>query len=91
MNAKPNFSPREMLDFVKARGYSAEPVTNCQAAVDQGAPLTIMGYELRGPRGNKGVIIKDPDGLYSREHVELWCDSVDYATAKIANRRARTV
>jgi hypothetical protein len=64
-------------EYVKSRGYKAEPILNSQAAAE-GQPLQVMGYLLRGPRGNKKVVT--PDDMFG---TELWCDGVDYATKRI--------
>lgn len=74
-------APHAFIDFVKARGYRAIPITNTTAA-SEGADLQIVAYELRGPRGNKKVVGKNRDGLLPLFDAKLWCDGVDYATAK---------
>jgi hypothetical protein len=67
-----------ITEYVKSRGYSAKPILNSQAATE-GKPLQVMGYELRGPRGNKKVVAADD--MFG---TELWCDGVDYATKRIS-------
>lgn len=64
--------------YVESRGYHAKPILNTDAAT-QGLPLRVMGYELRGPRGNKTVITGEDMFV-----AKLWCDGVDYATRKMA-------
>jgi hypothetical protein len=76
-------SPREFTAYVEQRGYKATPVTNSIAAAE-GADLMIVGYELRGPRGNKKFVGKNSDGLLPQFDAQLWADGVDYATAKFS-------
>ena len=78
-------TPTEFTAYVASRGYRTEPMFNSIAAGD-GAPLEVTGYELRGPRGNKTVVIKEKDGRLSLFSAQLWCDSVDYATSKLRRR-----
>jgi hypothetical protein len=85
MNATKEFvTPREFVAYVESRGYAAAPITNTTAAAS-GADLEIVGYELRGPRGNKTVVGKT-DGKLPLFDARLWADGVDYATRKIKNR-----
>lgn len=77
---------RDLVAYVQSRGYQASPLIN-SVAVAEGAELRIGGYELRGPRGNRTVILKDADGLMPLDSAALWCDSVDYATRKLAAKR----
>lgn len=72
---------RGLVSFVEERGYRATAVTNAIAAAE-GAPLVVIGFELRGPRGNKHFIPKDRDGQFSLDDAKLWADCVDYASAK---------
>jgi hypothetical protein len=83
--------PRTLLDAIAARGkgYKAIPVTNHIQFMQEGGELEIMGYELRGPRGNRKLITKDEDGLVSMSSVELWLDMIDYSSAKIAEAKRR--
>jgi hypothetical protein len=71
-----------VADFVKSRGYNVEPVLNTGAAAE-GKPLQLMGYRLIGPRGNEKVV--EIDNLFA---AQLWCDGVDYASRKVAARKA---
>ena len=82
---------RTMLDYVEARGYRATPITNHVQFLQEGGELVVMGYELRGPRGNRKVIEKGEDGMVSLASVELWCDMIDYSSAKLAERRIENV
>ena len=77
--------PHDFIAYVESRGYRATPITNTIAAAE-GAYLKVVGYELRGPRGNKTVVGKRPDGTLPKFDAELWCDGVDYATARIKDR-----
>lgn len=81
---------RDMLDAVEAKGYTATPVTNHIQFMQEGGSLEIMGYELRGPRGNRKLIEKDADGLVSMASVELWFDMIDYSTNKITERKRKS-
>ena len=49
--------------------------------------LRICGYTLKGPRGNKTVVIKNEDGLLPVTDADLWCSGVDYATMKLKQQR----
>ena len=73
--------PANLIAFMTARGYRAEPFTNLIEAADC-ADLRILGYHLLGPRGHKTTLLKNRDGLLSLSAARLWCDSVDYATAQ---------
>lgn len=84
---KMTVGPREFCAYVDCRGYEAFPVTNTIAA-SEGQPLEVVGYDLRGPRGNKTFVPKGKDGKLSIEAAALWCDGVDYATTKI-NRKGK--
>jgi len=75
----------EFLEYVQRRGYKALALLNT-TGVGEGKDMQINAYELRGPRGNRKVVIKDKDGLLSLFDAQLWCDGVDYATQRI--RRA---
>jgi hypothetical protein len=66
--------------YVESRGYKAEPLLNSIAAAE-GRPLEVVGYTLRGPRGNKKVVT--PDDMFG---TKLWCDSVDYATKRVRSK-----
>jgi hypothetical protein len=81
---------RELMNYLKTRGrsYRAEPIFNSIAAAQDAAPLVVMGYALRGPRRNQKTVAVDADGTYPLDEVKLWCDGIDYATAKINERRA---
>jgi hypothetical protein len=71
---------REFLSYVASRDCRANP------ALD-GQPLQVVGYELIGPCRNRKVVPVTPDGLLPLLDVVLWCDEVDYATAKYRGRR----
>jgi hypothetical protein len=45
------------------------------------------GYELHGPRGNKGCVGVDADGNVDEFSVRLWCDCVAYGDSNAAKRR----
>lgn len=77
---------RQLREYIEGRGYRATPVTNTIAAAS-GAPLEVVGYDLRGPRGNKHFVGKESDGCFRIESAKLWADGVDYATAKLAKRK----
>ena len=76
---------RQLCAFVEGRGYRAVPVTNAVAAAD-GAPLEVVGYDLRGARGNKTFIARTGGG-FSLSQAALWADGVDYATDKVEKAR----
>jgi hypothetical protein len=76
-------SPAEFVAYVTSRGYTTEPSL---VLADDGVPIRIGGYILRGPHGNKTVVIKNEAGLLPLFDAELWCDGVDYSTAQL--RRA---
>lgn len=80
-------SAGEFIAHVEARGYKALPLTNSDA-VAEGAELQITAYELKGPRGHKTIVLKNGDGLLSLDAANLWCDGVDFATAKITKSKA---
>ena len=86
--ARQYIPPRDLIDYVQARGYRAWPVTNCQQFIHEGVELRICAYELRGPRGHRTVVVKDPQGLLSLDHAAIWCDGVDYATHKVQQRKS---
>lgn len=78
--------PVAFVAFIRSRGYQAKPVLNTIAA-GEGKLLVVCGYELIGPRRNRGFMPMQ-DGYLSIFSARLWCDGVDYATAKIAEKRA---
>lgn len=78
----------QLMNYVAGRGYRSGPMTNSWEAAN-GAPLRVMGYMLLGPRGNRTTVACYPDGTYSFDAVKLWCDGVDYATRKVAERKAK--
>ena len=80
--------PRTFTDYVAERGYTTSPVVNGQGAVADGQDLRVVGYDLIGPRGNRGFVPKDGD-LIDLDAAALWCDGVDYATRKVQERRER--
>lgn len=79
--------PSGLVAFVRSRGYEASPILNTIAA-SEGAPLAVIGYDLRGPRGSKLFLPMDWAGLLSLDAAALWADGVDYATARLAERKA---
>lgn len=80
-------APRDFVFYVQSRGYRATPITNCIAAVQDGAELTIVAYELHGPRRGRAIVEKSPDGLLSMDRAALYCDGWDYATRKMQERK----
>lgn len=82
-------SQSDLTAFVEGRGYRTERVFNSIQVVQDGAALRVVGLTLLGPRGNKGFVSVDRDGLADLDCAKLWCDGVDYATGKIAERRAK--
>jgi len=83
-------TPDVFIAFVDGRGYKAEPITNDLAMELDGVPERIVGYTLRGPRGNKTVVTMNTEGLLALSDAKLWCDGVDYATANGRKRIAAT-
>ncbi|WP_210180604.1 hypothetical protein, partial [Bradyrhizobium jicamae] len=59
-----NLTAGQLREYVASRGYRSEPFTNSWEAAE-GAPLRVMGYTLRGPRGNRTVMARYPDDTYS--------------------------
>lgn len=82
-------APRDFIAYVQYRGYTATPITNCIAAIQGGAELRVVAYELTGPRGSRAIVEKSPDGLLSVDRAALHCDAWDYARSKVAERKAR--
>jgi hypothetical protein len=82
-------APRDFVDYVQSRGYTATPITNCIAAVQDGVKLTVVAYEMRGPRRGRAIVEKSPDGLLSLDRAALHCDGWDYATRKMIEKRER--
>lgn len=80
----------KMIAFVEDRGFKVKPILNTIAA-GEGKPLEVTGFNLFGPRGNKTCLGKDKAGLVSLSMASLWCDCVDYATAKIKERKKARV
>lgn len=83
-------APRDFIDYIQFRGYRATPITNCIAAVQDGAELTIVAYELHGPRRGRAIVEKSPEGLLSIDRAALHCDGWDYATRKMLERKRKT-
>ena len=81
-----NLLPQDFIAYVEGRGYRAVPIANTIAVALDGADLAIVGYELRGPRGNETVVGKRSDGTLPKFDAELWCDGVDYATSRLKGR-----
>lgn len=81
-------APLDFIAYVQSRGYKATPITNHIAAMQDGAELTIMGYELHGPRRGRAFIEKR-NGLLSVDRAALYCDGWDYATRKVTERKSR--
>lgn len=86
---KDKVQPRDFVEYVKSRGYDATPITNCIAAVQDGASLEVVAYELKGPRRGRAIVEKDKAGLLSIDRASLYCDGWDYSTRKIAERKSR--
>lgn len=65
--------------------FAAEPII---AAPDSSAPGKLMGYRLKGPRGNKKVIAVDPvtgqPSAHELASLKLWIDCCNYVPS---NRR----
>lgn len=76
----------ELRQMAAAGSFRAEPILNSDAAAE-GSPLKVMGYTLRGPRGNRKVVELDDDGMVDFASVKLWLDGIAYANAKIEARR----
>ena len=70
--------------------FHAEPII---AAQDSACPGRLMGYLLRGPRGNKKVVSVDHHTGQPNAHemasLTLWVATVNYTTKKIAERKAQ--
>ena len=75
-------TPSAFIAYVRTRGYRVSPLMALDGH-DAGLDLVINGYELRGPRNNKKIVIKNKDGLLSLFDARLWCDGVDYANARV--------
>lgn len=82
-------APRDFAAYVQSRGYRATPITNCIAAVQDGKELTVVAYELHGPRRGRAIVEKSPDGLLSLDRAALHCDGWDYATRKMIEKKSR--
>jgi hypothetical protein len=80
--------PKDFIAYVRSRGYRVSPLLALNGH-DAGLDLVINGYELRGPRNNKKIVIKNKDGLLSLFDARLWCDGVDYATARVQETLSR--
>jgi hypothetical protein len=65
--------------------FSVTNVFNTTAAAS-GEPIAVVGYTLRGVRGNKLFLDKGEDGCVSAERLQLWLDCVAYAGLKIKRR-----
>ena len=65
--------------------FTITNVFNVTAAAS-GEPLKVVGYTLRGPRGNRTFLDKGEDGCVSSERLQLWLDCVAYAGLKIKRR-----
>jgi hypothetical protein len=69
--------------------FHAEPIV---AARDSACPGRLMGYLLKGPRGNKKVVAVDHKTGQPSPHemasLTLWVATVNYGTKKIAERKA---
>jgi hypothetical protein len=88
LNVPDRLTPRALAAYVEARGYRVSPLTNSVAVAQENAPIETKAYELLGPRRNRTVVMKGQDGCVSGREVALWCDGVDYASKKVAERRA---
>lgn len=47
------------------------------------------GYILRGPRGNKKVVVVKADGMIDGFSVKLWLDGIAYGDAKMVKPKIR--
>jgi len=75
---------RELQQMALAHGFRVEPILNTTAVAQDNAPLRIMGFTLRGPRGNRTVVEAGEDGRVHLDSIKLWLDGIAYSTAKIA-------
>lgn len=73
-------SSKEWLEYITSRGYGAVPFFD-------NSNTKVVGYILRGPRGNKKTVCIDVNGLMSMFVAKLWCDVVDYSTLKAKRNR----
>lgn len=81
--ARPYVTARELAEYVASRGYAAVPIKTGGVGL-----VRVAGFTLQGPRGNKTTVINRPDGLFSLDEAKLWCDGVDYATGRVAEKKA---
>lgn len=69
--------------------FNAEPIF---AAHDSAVPGQLMGYRLKGPRGNTKIVTVDHQTGQPSSHdmasLALWVDAVNYATEKVTQRKA---
>jgi hypothetical protein len=70
-------APRDFASYVRFRGYKAMPISNCVSAVQDGVELTVVAYELHGPRRGRAIVEKSPEGLLSISRAALYCDGWD--------------
>ena len=78
----------ELSSYVESRGFRTERVFNTTSLELDGAELLVVALNLFGPRGNKGFLGLT-DGRGDLNAAKLWCDGVDYSTARIKDERAR--
>lgn len=74
-------TPTEMIAALAVHSCRAEPI------VPEGWKVP-NGYNLRGPRGNKGCVGVDANGNVDAFSVKLWLDGTAYGDARGAKRRA---
>lgn len=83
----PKLTPEQFRDYIMIkRGYGCEPIYNTTEHDQTGAVLRLMGYAMVGPRRTRGCITIDADGMLSLLTVSLWCDAVDYANQRVAEK-----
>ena len=73
-----------LQQMASTQGFRVEPILNTTAVAQDGAALRIMGFTLRGPRGNRTTVEVMEDGRIRLDPIKLWLDGIAYSTAKIA-------
>lgn len=79
---------RKTMTTRELRRQCAEAGFTLQATFNTGTddPLAVVGFELRGPRGNKTFLPVENDAV-DADSFALWVDGINYATKKINERR----
>lgn len=72
-------TPQEMTAALAVYSARAEPI------IPEGWKVP-NGYTLHGPRGRKGCVGVDARGHVPDFDIKLFCDSIAYVDAKIAER-----